>query len=88
MSKENVPVNNDNTPESKNNAYERTLDDYLFERRTKHYLLCPPIVRTTKKKSSRIVKLKKPKAKQVGNYVIKPGNCFAHRMIDVEECTK
>lgn len=88
MSKDNTPVINDNTPESKKNTYERTLDDYLFERRTKHYWLSRPIVRTTKKKPSRIVKLKKPKAKEFGNYVIKPGNCFAHRMIDVEECTK
>ena len=65
-----------------------SLDEYLIERCTKFHYLPKPMLRDGKKKDKRIVKTKKPKVQQNKKWVIKPGNFYAHRKIDAEECTK
>ena len=88
MSKQNAPESIQKPPESIQSDREKVLDQYLFERRTQFFWLPRPIVKNKKKKTNRIVNLKKPKAKTDGEWVIKPGNCYAHKMLEVEECTK
>ena len=65
-----------------------SLDEYLIERCTKYHYLPKPVLKKGKKKDKTITNIKKPKPKQNDKWIMKPGNCYAHRKLDVKECTK
>ena len=85
MNPENTSGMNQNTSVNEVNQTETNVNKYLSERTRYTTLYVPPIqIRKTKKRTpSRIVKVKKPKAKIVGKFVIKPGNEYAHIQLPV-----